>query len=205
MRPVLLEAPLPYGTPGPVLRGEPKAAAALVFEDVYEEHFDFVWRNVRRLGVDAALVDDAVQEVFITVHRRLAEFEGRSSMRTWLFGIVARVASGSRRSHRRKSPHARPGVPSIDPDAVADESAVGPHEAAARNEGVRVLHELLGELSDEKREVFVLAELERMTAPEIAEATSANVNTVYARLRAARQDFEQAVARHNARDVWRLR
>src|SRR5262245_25709599 len=85
----------------------PDAGALVSFEALYDEHFDFVWRTVRRLGVPEALVDDAVQEVFLVVHRRLGSFEGRSSLKTWICAIVTRVASDSRRSVRRKSPHAR--------------------------------------------------------------------------------------------------
>src|SRR3954470_17967759 len=59
---------------------------------LYEEHFEFVWRSLRRLGVSAASLDDATQEVFVVVFRRLADFEGRSSVRTWLFGIAIHVA-----------------------------------------------------------------------------------------------------------------
>jgi RNA polymerase sigma-70 factor (ECF subfamily) len=90
-------------------------------------------------------------------------------------------------------------------DAVGDEARLGPHERAAEREAVRQLHAILDELDDEKRAVFVLAELEQMTVPEIAEAVEANLNTVYSRLRAARREFEQAVARHRARDEWRDR
>jgi RNA polymerase sigma-70 factor, ECF subfamily len=176
---------------------------ALDFDAVYEQHFDFVWRNVRRLGVPQALVDDAVQEVFLVVHRRLGEFEGRSSVKTWLFAILARVASDARRAHRRKSPHARSAEAAVEPDTIAVEGD-GPHERAARAEDVTLLHRLLDALDDDKRAVLVLAELEQMTAPEIAESLGVNLNTVYARLRAARREFEQAVARERARDGWRL-
>jgi RNA polymerase sigma-70 factor (ECF subfamily) len=202
----LAAAPLAAGAEIPPADGRAAEGAgeeAPSFEDVYEENFDFVWRNVRRLGVPDALVDDAAQEVFLVVHRRLREFQGRSSVRTWLFGIVAKVASDHRRAIRRKSPHARSAEASIDADAIADDRA-DPHDRAARAEGVRVLHRVLDELDDDKRAVFVLAELEQMSAPEIAEAIGANVNTVYARLRAARRDFEQAALRERARDAWRL-
>jgi RNA polymerase sigma-70 factor (ECF subfamily) len=177
---------------------------ALDFDAVYDACFDFVWRNARRLGVPEAQVDDAVQEVFLVVHRRLAEFEGRSSVKTWVFGILAKVASDHRRSVRRKSPHARSGGGVVDADSVPDEEA-SPDARMARSEGVRLLHKLLDELDDDKRAVFVLAELEQMTAPEIAEALGLNLNTVYARLRTARLDFDQAAQRERARDTWRLR
>ncbi|HEY2512734.1 MAG TPA: RNA polymerase sigma factor [Polyangiaceae bacterium] len=182
------------------------ASETPVFEDVYAEHFAFVWRSVRRLGVDPASVDDVVQETFLVVHRRLADYEARGSIKTWLFGIVVRAVRHRRRTLRRKP--AQLGGPAIlDPlvDEVSDSSARTPHECAAEREAVRTLHALLDELADEKREVFILAELEQLTVPEIAEAVFANVNTVYSRLRAARKEFDEAVARHRARDEWRTR
>ncbi|MFO0589236.1 MAG: sigma-70 family RNA polymerase sigma factor [Polyangiaceae bacterium] len=183
--------------------GASVAADRLDFEDVYDDCFDFVWRNARRLGVPDAQIDDAVQEVFLVVHRRLREFEGRSSVKTWVFGILAKVASDHRRSVRRKSPHARSLGGAVDADTVPD-STRSPERHLAKNEGARLLHKLLDELDDDKRAVFVLAELEQMTAPEIAEALGQNVNTVYARLRAARSEFNEFALRERARDTWRL-
>jgi RNA polymerase sigma-70 factor, ECF subfamily len=181
------------------------AADTLPFEAIYSEHFAFVWRNIKRLGVPEALVDDAVQEVFLAVHRQLGEFEGRSSLKTWLFGIVVNVASRCRRTIRRKSIEGNLGGEAVEADAIADEAAENPHDHTVKVEGVRLLHKLLDELDDEKRAVLVLAELEQMSAPAIAEALGVNVNTVYARLRAARQQFNQGVAREKARATWRQR
>lgn len=168
------------------------------FDDVYREHFAFVWRSAKRLGVREASLDDVVQEVFVIVHRRLGDFEGRSSLKTWLFGIALRVARDARRSHQRKSPEG-----TIDPDALKS-NELGPSESAEKAEAVRLLHAILDELDDERREIFVMAELELLTMPEIAETLGINVNTAYARLRAARQSFEVALGRHRARDEWRL-
>lgn len=176
------------------------AAPTLTFEGVYREHFAFVWRSAKRLGVSEASIDDAVQEVFVVVHRRLADFEGRSTVRTWLFGIAVRVVRDHRRAARRRDP----GGPAVDPDTLRTSDS-GPAETAEKAEAVRLLHALLDELDDERREVFVMAELEQMGMPEISEALAINVNTAYARLRAARQEFEQALARHRARDMWRLK
>jgi RNA polymerase sigma-70 factor (ECF subfamily) len=165
----------------------------LVFVEVYEEHFDFVWRSARRLGVSELHVDDVVQEVFLVVHRRLSEFEARSSLKTWLFAITRRIVSDYRRSARRK-----PSEPiSFEPEAHESSAA---DAQLTRNEDARVLYSLLEELDPEKREVFVLAELEQISGPEIAAALGENLNTVYARLRAARVAFEAAVARHQARN-----
>jgi RNA polymerase sigma-70 factor (ECF subfamily) len=183
----------------------PSASHGYVFEDIYEQHFPFVWRSVRRLGVADSAVDDAVQEIFVVVHRRLPDFEQRASIKTWIYGIVLRVVRHHRRTLRRKP--AQLGGTACDPDveSVTDSDEQGPHERAAKREAVRVLHAILDEIDDEKREVFVLAELEQMSVPEIAEAIDANLNTVYSRLRAARRDFDVAVQRHRARDEWRSR
>lgn len=161
------------------------------FEEVYDEHFAFVWRSARRLGVSEAALDDAVQDVFVVVHRKLPDFEGRSTLRTWLFSITRRVARDFRRRAERKD---RGKVPAEGLVAAGD----GPRAEAERNQAREVLQSILAELGEDKREVFVLAELEQMTAPEIAEATDSNVNTVYSRLRAARRLFEAAVVRHHA-------
>src|SRR5262245_20245633 len=85
------------------VRSAPEDVEVREFSAFYEQYFAFVWRSVRRLGVADHAVDDAVQDVFVVVHRRLAEFEGRSSVRSWLFGIALRVARARRRSDLRKS------------------------------------------------------------------------------------------------------
>ncbi len=172
------------------------------FDELYEGYVDFTWRSVRRLGVDEAAVDDVVQQVFLVVHRRLPEFCGAASIRTWIFGILLRVVREHRRLRRRKSPHQR--SPATDPETLAD-SAHGPDESTARAEAARLVQAWLDELDDDKREVFVLAELEGMTAKEIADATGSNASTVYSRLRAARLDFEKAAERCRRRDAWRMR
>jgi RNA polymerase sigma-70 factor (ECF subfamily) len=87
---------------------------------------------------------------------------------------------------------------------LADDRA-SPDETTARAEAARLVQRWLDELDDDKREVFVLAELEQMTAKEIAEAIGSNASTVYSRLRAARLDFEKAAERCRLRDGWRMR
>jgi len=169
-----------------------RAGASMSFEEIYDEHFDYVWRMVRRVGVADASVDDVVQNVFIIVHRKLPSFEGRSKVRTWIYGIVRRVVSDYRRSRSRRNPTAQ-----ID-EPLQDFRAQSPAELAERKEANALLHEILSRFDDEKREVFILAEMEQMTAPEIAEATGVKLNTVYSRLRAARASFNQAVARLRA-------
>jgi RNA polymerase sigma-70 factor (ECF subfamily) len=168
------------------------------FALVYDQYFDFVWRSARRLGVAEASLDDVVQDVFVTVYRRLDAFEGRSQLKTWIFGILRHTVHDLRRSARRKPTEALV-------DEPADPRGPTPQDAALHGEGTKLLHAVLLELGQELREVFVLSELEQMSAPEVAAALSLNVNTVYSRLRSARKEFEAALKRLRCRDEWRSR
>jgi RNA polymerase sigma-70 factor (ECF subfamily) len=167
------------------------------FEAVYREHFRFVWRVVRRLGVHGQAVDDIVQDVFIVVHRRLGDFSGRSNVKTWLYGIIRRVVADHRRSLRRKPGHDAPAA-SRRPDHHEPDAMLGddenPQAQVERSERIRVLHHILASLDEDKREVFILAELEELTIAEIADALGANANTIASRLRAARRQFESALS-----------
>jgi len=161
----------------------------------YETYFDFVWCALRRLGVKPNQLEDAVQDVFVVVQRRLADFEGRSSMKTWLFGIALRVAKDHRRRHVKQGAEV----------GTDDDSLVGtdpdPREAAQQAEAAALIHALLERLDEERRVVFVLTELEEFTAAEIAETLGIGINTVYSRLRLARRDVTQALQRHRARQT----
>ncbi|MBI5513397.1 MAG: sigma-70 family RNA polymerase sigma factor [Deltaproteobacteria bacterium] len=177
----------------------PRAAPALDFAAVYREHFAFVWRNLRRLRVAEEALDDAAQEVFLVVHRRLSEFEGRSSLKTWLFGILLNTARHHRRARARRQD------PEPLRESVPDTERPGPLESAARAEAVALLHRFLDDLDDDLRVPFVMTRLEQLSAPEVALATGVNVHTIHSRLRAAEKLFEQAVARHHARARWSAR
>jgi RNA polymerase sigma-70 factor (ECF subfamily) len=172
----------------------------LSFRDAYEQGFAFVWRNLRRLGVSPDRIDDAFQDVFVVVHRKLPEFEGRCSLRSWLFAIVERVSNDYRRSRRRKGALAAGAPGSVDADTLAASPAASPAERAEIAERVRLLYQILEQIDEAKRAILILAELEQMTAPEIADAVGIPLNTVYSRLRLARQAFDEALARHRARE-----
>jgi RNA polymerase sigma-70 factor (ECF subfamily) len=165
-------------------------AQPLSFELIYARYFRGIWRTLRRLGVLDAQLDDAAQDVFVVVHRKLQAFDGRS-LRSWLYAIAVRVASDYRRGAvtRQTAPL---------PDSIAD-AAPGPARVSELNESVRLLHRLLESLDEHKRTVFVLSELEQLSVPEIAEVLGANLNTVYSRLRAARGEFDAALRRHRER------
>ena len=171
----------------------PLGDEAARFRSVYDACFPMVWRALRRLGVPEAAVADAAQDVFLKVHCNLATFEGRSSVRSWVFGIAINVA----REHRRRTRSWARVEPRI--TELPTPPAAGPDDAVACNEALRLLDSVLDELDDDRRAVLVLAEWEEMTAPEIAAALHVNVNTVYTRLRAARADFDAALARRARR------
>jgi RNA polymerase sigma-70 factor, ECF subfamily len=158
------------------------------FTQLYEEHFDFVWRSVRMLGVAAETADDAAQDVFVVAHRRLADFEGRSLPRTWLFAIAVRVVKDYRRSRRRK-------MRLLDRVMHMDrEPANTPFDAALGSERRDTVLCALEALADEQRAVFVLADIEELSAPEIAQALEVKLNTVYSRLRSARKIMAERLA-----------
>jgi RNA polymerase sigma-70 factor (ECF subfamily) len=165
-------------------QAEPHSAALshLRFEDVYNQHASFVFRVLRGMGVPDAQVDDAAQDVFLVVHKRLHEFDGRARVTTWLFQIAVRVAY----AHRRKARRARDHTPVSEALEDLDGS---PHAQAETTEDMARLQRVLDELDDEKRITLVLAEIEELTAPEIAAVTGTPLNTVYTRLRRARASF----------------
>jgi RNA polymerase sigma-70 factor, ECF subfamily len=152
------------------------------FDRLYAEQFDFVWRTLRRLGVSPEDLDDAAQDVFIVFLRRRQEFRGQSSQRTWLFGIANNITH----EYRRKRQRAARAAPVTDDQRARCPS---PLEQASSSEELRLIDAFLTSLDEDKRHVFILAELEQMSAPEIAIALGTKVNTVYSRLRAARQAF----------------
>jgi RNA polymerase sigma-70 factor (ECF subfamily) len=157
------------------------------FRALYEAHASFVWRNLRRLGVSDADVEDKMQEVFVVAHRRWEEFVDRGyGPRAWLFQIALRVASDARR-HRRRHP--------VDPDGgVAQErqSIEAPQAAAVdQRQALDLLDRALAAIDMGRRAVLVLHEIEQMTAPEIARTLDIPLNTVYSRLRVARVELEQ--------------
>ena len=175
--------------PGRVRTDPPLEATGL--GDVYAEHFRAVWRNLRRLGVPDHLLDDAVQDVFLVVHRRSADFAGRSSLKTWIFGIVLRVSKDYRRAARRHAARVEryPEAIAVEPEASC------PAEQAARREASRLVHAILDRLDEQERAVFVLVELEQLSVREAAEATGLRLATCQRRLRRARAAFDLAVRR----------
>jgi RNA polymerase sigma-70 factor (ECF subfamily) len=170
------------------------AGRRLDFAAVYRDHFDYVWTCLRRFGVADSALDDAAQEVFVVVHRRLDEFAGRAAVRTWLFAIARRIAFRFRRSAQRAARRH---------DALAHRqvapSPPDPDDAIRDAQARRRLHAFLDQLDDDKRAAFLLGELEGLGREELGRALGINPNTAYARLRAARLQFHRQFESPDAR------
>lgn len=176
------DATLPLATASASDNGEAVARDQAWVERAYHEHHRFVWRVLARLGVPEALLEDTVQEVYIVLHRRRHEFDGRSSVRTWLHGIATRIGHRARDRWRREAPTPPCTVGPANPEALAaDRQALARIEAALQT------------LAPERREIFVLCEIEGMSGDEVAELFAINRNTAYSRLRLARRDIARAL------------
>jgi RNA polymerase sigma-70 factor, ECF subfamily len=182
---------VPQGSPADE-RGGSGSEADLA--SIYEAHFRYVWRCLRSLGVHDAHLEDALQDVFLVVQRRLVEFDGSAQLRTWLYAIALRIARKYRERARRE-PAPLDTAPETEPHLTLNATGEG---AALQNERLALARAALETLSDEQREVFVLARVEQMSAPEIVSVVGIPLNTVYSRLRAARLAFEAEVARRKA-------
>lgn len=171
---------------------ERDASSSARLQSLVTAHLDFVWRSLLRLGVPPADVDDATQSVWIVLARRLPEI-APGNERAFLFGVALRVASDARRRSRKRRE-----VPGLD---VAEHVDTQPdaEEALERSEARALLGEILDDLPEDLRAVFVLYELEELTGAEIAELLAIPAGTVASRVRRAREAFEQIVKRLRAR------
>jgi RNA polymerase sigma-70 factor (ECF subfamily) len=168
---------------------------------LFDSHLAFVWRNLRRLGVPDSQVEDAAQDVFLVVHRRWNSFSpALSTVETWLFGIVLRVARNYRRSQQRRLAWI---LPNSGRDSLRETPALtdGPAEILAQREAVAVFERALAHLDEAKRTVFLLVDVEQLAVPQAATALGINLNTAYWRLRKARLAFRRALERVRAKEA----
>ncbi len=154
------------------------------FDLIYRTEMALVWRVLRYHGVPADAVEDSVQEVFMVVYRRWADWDRGESLRSWLFGIARKVAATTRRGDSRR----RRKLAAIDGPADTEVESHLLHRDALRRLG-----EVLRAMDQRLAAVFLLAEIEGATAPEIARQLGIKRNTVYSRLRRARARVNEAM------------
>jgi RNA polymerase sigma-70 factor (ECF subfamily) len=162
------------------------------FHVLFRAHFRFVCVTLGRLGVRERDVEDVAQEVFVLVHRKLDEYDASRSIQLWLFGFCLRVASSYRRLARHR--HVMQG----DFDTEVAHEAPLPDARLAAEQNRRLLLAALDQVEEERRTVFVMHDLNDFSATQIAEMLSIPVNTVYSRLRLAREDLKKSVLRLRA-------
>ncbi len=157
---------------------------------IFKECAPYAWRVLRRLGVPEADIEDVCQEVFIVVHRKLPEFEQRSSITTWVYGICVRVAS----DYRKRMGRRREVVTDAPPEQV---NTIDPQREVSVRQAREQLDRVLDSLDEDKRSVFVLYEIEQLGMNDVAQAVGCPVQTAYSRLHAARALVTASVARLN--------
>jgi RNA polymerase sigma-70 factor (ECF subfamily) len=170
------------------------------FRVFYERHFRFVYRIVSRLAGPEGDVDDLTQEIFAIAGQKLPEFEGRAKETTWLYRIAANVVSADRRKRRRQHLLSLRWLkPSAD-DAVAE----GPDRDVERSDAHSLVRGILAEMSEKKRSVFVLFELEGLSGQEVAEIVECPLDTMWTRLFHARREFKKLLGErgyHSSADL----
>jgi RNA polymerase sigma-70 factor (ECF subfamily) len=154
-------------------------------ERMFNDHHDFIWRLVRRLGLSPGSADDATQHVFLVAAERLADIK-HGSERSFLFGTALRVARSQSRSDRRWV---------LEEDMDFRRSEAGrPEDLADQHRALDLMGRILDGMTLDLRTVFILSELEGMTMPEVAALVEIPVGTAASRLRRAREAFRAAVA-----------
>ncbi len=156
------------------------------FLALYQNHFGFVWRTVAGLAAGSSIsVEDAVQDVWLTVARRLADFRGESAHRTWLFAVAKNVVRNHRRRWLRKG-----GLERLDETTT---SAVAVEESEALRARA-VWHDVrlfMATLDDAQREVFLSRFLLEMAPREVATVTGRSIVAVYAETRRLKAAFKR--------------
>ena len=150
----------------------PPGAGLEAFHAIYDREFDYVWRNLGRMGVPSADIADAVHEVFLVLHRKWNDLDRTRPLRPWLFGVARRVAADLRAKRREQPTDVEP--------AAAEDPLVAQRD---------LLWRALATLDDDRRTVVILHDLEGHTGAEIAAQLDIPVNTVHSRLRLARADL----------------
>jgi RNA polymerase sigma-70 factor (ECF subfamily) len=179
---------------------EGEAPSDLTFEGLYEQRFEDVSRWVRALGAAEADRDDLVQEIFLVVHRRLADFDGQN-VAGWLYQIARRKVRDHRRLLWVKHLFGKTSLPLVDAMLTTKQSALDELETKQKRQ---LLAELLEKLNEDQRAAFVLFEIEGASGDEIAALTGVPVNTVWARIHKARKKLQDQADRFEKRQVRRL-
>jgi RNA polymerase sigma-70 factor (ECF subfamily) len=159
---------------------------------LFEAHFDYVWNTLRRLGVREADLEDLVHDVFLKVHQHRADYDPSRPFKPWAFSFAYRVAADYRRLARHR-------VEVFEGQKEAADPGATPERQLQAAQDWQLVHAALDSVSLQRRAVFVMHDIDGESAPQIAGALGIPLNTVYSRLRVARQDFAVALERLRSR------
>lgn len=168
-------------------------APALDVRALYDAHAPFVARVLQRLTGPGPHVDELLQETFVTAWKRAASFEGRSTERTWLYGIAANVARHHRRGFARFSLFRG----KLERETAIAAPPPAPDDEINRAQDAAAVHAALAEMPFKQREAFTLYEIEGMPGEEIAAMLEVPVGTVWRRLHDARETFKTIMKRRS--------
>jgi RNA polymerase sigma-70 factor (ECF subfamily) len=186
------KTPVPVGSDAHVQSGVDQRVDVPSFEQIFIRYAPYILHALPYLGVTEADVEDVCQEVFTTVCQNINRFEGRSSLRTWIYGICLHKVLNYRRAAYRRRERLDPG---------SEQGVECPQLGDLEQKQTRgILQEALAALEEKKREVFVLYEIEELPMSEIAQALGCPLFTAYSRLYAARRDIKKAVESFMAED-----
>jgi len=162
--------------------------------EVFDGYAAFVWRTLKYQSVAERDLDDVGQEVFLVIFRKLPEFEPHGSLRSWIYSICVRVASDYRKRIRRRH------------EVLVHETPESSHDPIASSQADRVaaklqLIDLVQRLDDDKREVFILHELENVPMAEVAEMVGCPFKTAHSRLAAARKQMLHMLSKSKRSEV----
>lgn len=160
----------------------------LSFEVLFRSEYSYVIKTLRRLSVDAGDIEDVANDVFLTVHRRLADYDRTRPLKPWLFGIAFRIASDYRRLTRHHREVSRAEVDAVDEAPSAE-------ERLATRDAQRLVMRALERIDFDRRSVFIMSDIDELPMPAIALELGIPLNTAYSRLRLARAEFGAAVQR----------
>lgn len=181
--------------PGPITSVTPAPSIAAPappdFAAIYQAEIGYLWRFLRHIGVPERDLEDVAHDTFMVLHRRLAAYDPSRPMRPWLTGIAIRVASDYRRRGFNRREHAVEAPPPRDTRPGAESQLI-------RLQSRERLLAALDQLNHDQRVVFVLHDIEERPIPEISENLGLPINTLYSRLRRARDRFTRAVRRQGA-------
>jgi len=170
----------------------PAGETAVDLSAVHAEHADFVWITLQRFGVARPDLEDAFQDVFIVIQRRIASFDWACPLTTWIFAVCRRVASTYRRRADRDRGRHEPLADELTDPGSSPEELVADHQAQAR------LDRMLDGMDLDRRAVFVMFEIEEMPCAEIAAMVGVPLGTVYSRLHAARKEIAKLLEKEQA-------